>query len=156
MTREEAARILEKQFDKSCGNYRYQNKDKLDYEDALWMAISSLRELEAQEKQKPFGEWISVKNRLPEPETEVFIRALRNGYEVLTTAMYEDGTISTDDSEWNWYDLDFDYDEERDIYLVPAGWWEYRHYNPDDVYNNVVDDEVTHWMPLPEPPKEEA
>ena len=43
MTREEAARILEKQFDKSCGNYRYQNNDKLDYEDALWMAISSLR-----------------------------------------------------------------------------------------------------------------
>ena len=39
MTREEAARILEKQFDKSCGNYRYQNKDQLDYEDALWMAI---------------------------------------------------------------------------------------------------------------------
>lgn len=101
----------------------------------------------------PIGEWISVKNRLPEPETEVFIRALHNGYEVLTTAMYEDGTISTDDSEWNWYDLDFDYDEERDIYLVPAGWWEYRHYNPDDVYNNVVDDEVTHWMPLPQPPK---
>lgn len=49
MTREEAARILEKQFDKSCGNYRYQNKDKLDYEDALWMAISALRELDAQE-----------------------------------------------------------------------------------------------------------
>lgn len=52
MTREEAARILEKQFDKSCGNYRYQNKDKLDYEDALWMAISALRELEAQENAK--------------------------------------------------------------------------------------------------------
>ena len=25
----------------------------------------------------------------------------------------------------------------------------------DDVYNNAVDDTVTHWMPLPEPPKEE-
>lgn len=30
------------------------------------MGAASLRELEAQEKQKPFGEWISVKNRLPE------------------------------------------------------------------------------------------
>lgn len=73
MKREEAARILEKQFDKSCGNYRYQNKDKLDYEDALWMAISSLRELEAQEKQKPFGEWISVKDRLPDKQADVLM-----------------------------------------------------------------------------------
>lgn len=63
-----------------------------------------------------------MRDRLPEPETEVFIRALCDGYAVLTTAMYEDGTISTDDSAWNWYDLDFDYDEERDIYLVPNGW----------------------------------
>lgn len=53
MTREEAANILEKQFDKSCGNYRYQNKYKLDYEDALWLAIAALRELDAQENQKP-------------------------------------------------------------------------------------------------------
>lgn len=53
MTREEAAKILEMQFDESCGNYRYQNKDKLDYEDALWLAITALRTLDAQEKPKP-------------------------------------------------------------------------------------------------------
>ena len=52
MTREEAAKILEKQFDESCGNYRYQDKDKLDYEDALWLAITALRTLDAQEKPK--------------------------------------------------------------------------------------------------------
>lgn len=44
MTREEAVKIFEKQFDKSCRDYRYQNKDKLDYEDALWLAIAALRE----------------------------------------------------------------------------------------------------------------
>lgn len=44
MTREEAAKIIEKQFDESCGDYRYQNKDKLDYEDALWLAIAALRQ----------------------------------------------------------------------------------------------------------------
>ena len=53
MTREEAAKVLEKQFDESCGDYRYQNKDKLDYEDALWLAIAALRELDAKENQKP-------------------------------------------------------------------------------------------------------
>lgn len=73
MTREEAAKILEKQFDESCGDYRYQNKDKLDYEDALWLAIAALRELDAKEEAeaKPMNEWISVKDRLPEPNVIV-------------------------------------------------------------------------------------
>lgn len=44
MTHEEAAKIIEKQFDESCRDYRYQNKDKLDYEEALWLAIAALRE----------------------------------------------------------------------------------------------------------------
>ena len=46
MNREEAIKVLEKQFDKSCGNYRYQNVEKLDFEDALWVAISALRQQE--------------------------------------------------------------------------------------------------------------
>ena len=50
MNREEAIKVLEKQFDKSCGNYRYQNEEKLDFEDALWVAISALRQ------QERFGE----------------------------------------------------------------------------------------------------
>lgn len=54
MTREETAKILEKQFDESCGDYRYQNKDKLDYEDALWLAITALRELDAREKRDQY------------------------------------------------------------------------------------------------------
>ena len=46
MTREEAIKVLENQFDKPCGNYRYQNAEKLDFEDALWVAISALRQQE--------------------------------------------------------------------------------------------------------------
>lgn len=53
MTIDEAIQILEQQFDKSCGNYRYQNPQKLDYEDALWMAISALRAQQEQEKNEP-------------------------------------------------------------------------------------------------------
>lgn len=103
--------------------------------------------------------WISVKDRLPEAEKEVIVLAVRryydNEYKLITTAIYEDGKVSTEDSEWNWYDLDFNYDEENDCCYIPEGWWEYRHYNDDDVYNNTIDDEVTHWMPLPEIPKED-
>ena len=68
MTREEAAKILEKQFDESCGDYRYQNKDKLNYEDALWLAIAALRE-----QREGKMEWISVKERLPEAGIYVLV-----------------------------------------------------------------------------------
>lgn len=45
MTREEAIKILEQRFDSSCRNNLFQNVEKLDYEDALWMAISALRSM---------------------------------------------------------------------------------------------------------------
>ena len=64
MTREEAAKVLEKQFDESCVDYRYQNKDKLDYEDALWLAIAALREQ---------MDWISVKDRKEEKRGRIYM-----------------------------------------------------------------------------------
>lgn len=100
--------------------------------------------------------WISVKDRLPSPEEEVIVLCVALcGYKQITTALYEDGTVNADESDWNWTDVNFDYDEKSGIYYIPKGWWEYKHYNPDDVYNNAVDDKVLYWMPLPEPPKEE-
>ena len=71
-------------------------------------------------------------------------------------AIYEDGKMLTRDSAWNWSDIYCYglYDEEADDYYIPEGWWENRQFNPDDVYNNPVDCAVTHWMPLPEAPKE--
>lgn len=102
----------------------------------------------------PVG-WISVKDRLPEPETEVLAVCVRNGYRFICPVIYENGTTLTQDSIWNWYELDSygTYSEENDDYFVPEGWWENRQFTPDDVYNNPVDCTVTHWMPLPEPPK---
>lgn len=101
--------------------------------------------------------WISVKERLPSCEKEVLICCNRNGYRFVCPAIYEDGTVLTQDSTWNWYDIDCygTYGEDNDDYFVPQGWWENRQFASDGVYNNPVDCEVTHWMPLPEPPKEE-
>lgn len=48
--------------------------------------------------------------------------------------------------------MDFDeWDDEEDCGIIPMGWFENRHFNPDDVYNNPVDRKVVAWMPLPEP-----
>lgn len=102
-------------------------------------------------------EWIPVKEWLPEPETEVLIVCNRRGCRFVCPAIYEDGKMLTQDSDWNWNDL-YDYgtySEDDDDYFVPQGWWEDRQFTPDDVYNNPVDCEVTHWMPLPELPEEE-
>ncbi len=100
--------------------------------------------------------WIPCSERMPAVETEVFILAKRKYKSgdymyITTTAMYEDGTVSENDSCWGWQDIEGEYDEENDCYIIPEGWWECRHYNPDDVYNNAVDDEVIAWQPLPEP-----
>lgn len=102
-------------------------------------------------------QWISVKDRLPKVETEVLVACDRNGYRFVCPAIYEDGTVLTQDSIWNWYELENygTYSEENDDYFVPECWWESRKFTPDDVYNNPVDCAVTHWMPLPEPPKGE-
>lgn len=100
--------------------------------------------------------WIPVTERMPEPETGVLAVCNRNGYIFVIPAIYEDGKLLTQESAWNWSDIYCYglYDEEADDYYIPEGWWENRQFNPDDVYNNPVDCAVTHWMPLPEAPKE--
>lgn len=94
--------------------------------------------------------WIPCSEHHPKAEKEVFILTAKGN---MTTAMYEDGTIHSGDSIWNWFDCDFEYDEDADDYIISEGWWEYRHFNPDEVYNNLVDEEVIAWKPLPEPYK---
>lgn len=100
---------------------------------------------------KTFPAWRDPDKDPPKVETEVLILYRCNGYMGITTAHYEDGNVFSEDSEWNWEDLpDWGtYDEERDDYRIPEGWWEYRHFNPDDVYNNKIDCPVVGWMPMP-------
>lgn len=101
------------------------------------------------------GRWIPVSERLPKPETEVMIVCNRNGRRFIATAIHEDGTLFEGDSAWRWNDIEeySCYDEERDDYIIPEGWWESRCFTPDDVYNCPVDCEVTHWRSMPELPK---
>lgn len=95
----------------------------------------------------------------PKIETEVLIlyRNEIDGYGI-TTAHYEDGSVFLQDSVWYWEDLpDWGtYDEERDDYKIPKGWWEYRHFTPDDALEHMIDKPVVGWMPLPEKLKKEG
>ena len=139
------------------------NKEKCDTKELCRICVvDDAIEIVRQEAEK-FGTdtnvgsngWISCREKMPPIETEVFIVAKRKyrGGEVryiTTTAMYEDGTVLENDSCWRWEDIDGEWDEENDCYIIPEGWWENRHYNQDEVYNNAVDDEVVAWQPLPQ------
>ena len=142
---EERIQEFDKETSASSAFMGYALDDVLDYIDTTPTAI-----LEADAQR-----WRNPETDPPKVETEVLIlyRNDIDGYGI-TTAHYEDGSVFLQDSVWYWEDLpDWGtYDEERDDYKIPKGWWEYRHFNPDEVYNNQIDRPVVGWMPLP--PKE--
>lgn len=112
-----------------------------------------------------YGQWTPISEHLPDCEQEVLVCTEKklvgkDAYidSIITPAIYEDGTMLENNSKWRWEDIDYaGWDEEEDCGIIPQGWWENRHFNPDDVYNNPIDEKVVAWMPLPEtykPPKE--
>lgn len=99
--------------------------------------------------------WRDPETDPPKVEEEVLILYCNSiGDYGITTAHYENGNVLSRNSAFYWEDLwDWGlYDEEQDDYRIPEGWWEYRHFNPDEVFDNRVDYPVVGWMPLP--PKE--
>lgn len=102
--------------------------------------------------------WRDPETDPPKVETEVLVLVdCGKGY-CITTAFYEDGTVSQHESLWQWEDVDDYgiYDEEDDLYRLPKGWWEYRHFTPEDALECPIDKPVVGWMPLPEKLKKEG
>lgn len=121
-------------------------------EESVEIEIDELKKLPIIDSEKIIPLWRDPNKNPPKVEEEVLIlyRNEISGYDI-TTAHYENGNVFSEDSKWYWEDLPDcgTYDEERDDYRIPEGWWEYRHFNPDDVCNNKIDRPVVGWMPLP-------
>lgn len=102
--------------------------------------------------------WRDPETDPPKVETEVLVLVdCGKGY-CITTAFYEDGTVSQYESLWQWEDVDDYgiYDEEDDLYRLPKGWWEYRHFTPEDALECPIAKPVVGWMPHPEKLKSSA
>lgn len=90
--------------------------------------------------------WIAVKDKVP--DTGVMVLAyFKNEYNNhrRIRAMYVPAKTIEDEGEEEFYE----YDEEAETYYLPEGWYEQNEF---EETHWCVHGEVTHWMPLPEPP----
>lgn len=108
--------------------------------------------IECIEEQEQIGEWIPCSERLPENEADVLIAFSVGDTKChIAMAFYEDGTKTTEDSDYWWNDIDnFEYSEKDRCFFIPEGWWESVTFSDEF---KPVDREVVAWMPLPEPCK---
>ena len=132
MTIEEAIKTIELAVAEVQQEYR------MDFAAAFYVAVSALRA----QQEKPFGDWISVEDRLPEDDQEV----------ILCTSETE--TYGKHREKKKIY---------KNIYIGYFDGYEwltsYCHgceyiFRMNEKYPNETI-EVTHWMMLPEPPEEE-
>lgn len=108
----------------------------------------------------PDTKWISVKERPPESgEACLLACKATNCYSRKTHRYVCEGFYIERWKEEVRYDVSEDqaieYNEETDEYYLCEGWYE-RIHNWDDYISVYISDTVTHWRPLPEPPKEEG
>ena len=101
------------------------------------------------------SEWISVDDRLPESQKDVlayYVNKYGEGKTVKAEYVASFSALACDfyDEE---SDYESDYSEIEDAYYVKEGWHE-RVENWKYSGCEIVEGQVTHWMPLPEPPKE--
>lgn len=117
-------------------------------ESAEELIDSCFAALRADEWQKAAG-WMSVKERLPESGKFVlahFIRKNQAGEYPTTIRAFYAAPRDIEQSD----DDDFgEYDEFSDKYFLPEGWYEC---NEEEEVHYFVHENITHWMPLPEPP----
>ena len=142
MTNEEAATIINLWDDPMCPATREERTE------AKRIAMSVLMR----------DRWIPCAERLPESGEHVlaccFVKWLGGGGKSYVCDAYYAKPLTLTVNSWD-DDIACEYDEETDEYYLLEGWYEVIK-NWDDYDSISIGDFVTHWKPLPDPPKEET
>ena len=110
--------------------------------------IDLLTNFEADIRQGQREDWILCSDQMPEPGRMVLAYYKNgNGMDRRIRAMYAASKtlLLSDDAEDDYGE----YDEETDTYYCQSGWYED---NEHEECHWRVDEEITHWIPLPNPP----
>ena len=140
-----------------CGNCkRYDEIYETKCVDSMLLEAAEL--LESAANGVTIQRWIPVTERLPDSQTPVLVVAVSKGMGlpyVLRAAHINHYDISTDEYGWTDGEYETEYDEENDCFWIAECWYECNAVGDNE--NWVLDNDytVTHWMPLPQPPKGE-
>lgn len=124
-------------------------RGRMGYSEMAQAAIDAIRALIDERDAR----WTSIDERSPESGKTV-LATYRNRLGKLRRirAQY----IAAKSREYNadYEEIGAEYDEERDAYYWPAGWYECIDNWPDYTHVAVCEGNVTHWIEMPDAPKE--
>jgi hypothetical protein len=131
----------------------YEVSDAIDIPDLcerVWeAAVAHVRpqiEAEARAAEKEACKWIPVSEHPPKPGFPVLVT---DGKKVLRAAHAPKFTLDCDN--WGHFEPDGgEHDEATDMTYWPEGWYEWNHH---EEIHWALDNDPTHWMPLPNQPK---
>ena len=145
---------VDRQYENCHG---YSGSKKAIYREAI-LAVKSILHSAKSIDGVTVQEWVSVKDRLPENGVHVLLccEMRRYGGEIAGKYVCDGYYAEANKIIAGGFpdECDCEYSEEDDEYYLCEGWYEVIK-NWDDYNSVAVEDFVTHWLPLPQPPKRE-